>query len=134
MSPSAVPIFITRQPISLQFSNLDIHRKSPFCSRTVLTLKLKESEFVHRKSIRLNKTMAAESLENRIVGGSDELISPTATSALEQEGLIENDGVSFHQTLGGLHAIVNHMVGIVVFFHLLCSRVCIFLNRVNAMN
>ncbi|KAK1439159.1 hypothetical protein QVD17_04974 [Tagetes erecta] len=111
MSPSAVPIFITPLPISYQFRKLVINRKSPFCSPTVLNLKLKKSEIGHRKSIRLNKTMAAESLETGIVDGgdgSDELISPV-TSALEQEGLIENGGVSFHQTVGGLHATVNHL-------------------------
>lgn len=50
--------------------------------------------------------MAAESIETGI--GGDERITP-AVSAFEQEVLIDNGGVSFHQTAGGLHTILNRL-------------------------
>ncbi|KAI3712878.1 hypothetical protein L1987_71446 [Smallanthus sonchifolius] len=97
MLPSAVAFFITPPSISNHLCKLDIHRQSPFSSPNFLTFNLKESEIVYCKSVRLYKPMAA---------GSDEDVSP-AISALEQEALIENEGVAFHRTVGGLHAVVN---------------------------
>ncbi|KAI3813554.1 hypothetical protein L1987_18280 [Smallanthus sonchifolius] len=100
MLPSALAFFITPPSISNHICKLDIHRQYPFSSPNFLTFSLKESEFFYRKSVRLCKPMAA---------GSDEDVSP-AISALEQEALIENGGVAFYQTVGGLHAIVNHLI------------------------
>ncbi|KAK9052538.1 hypothetical protein SSX86_029167 [Deinandra increscens subsp. villosa] len=104
---SRVPIFITSPLIPNQ-----LHRRSPFCSPAFLRFKLRQSETVHRKSIRFIETMAAGSIETGIIdggGGSAEHSSSLANSALEQEALIENGGVAFHQTAGGLQAIVNHL-------------------------
>lgn len=106
MSPATVAIFIKPPPISNQFRNFHIHHKTPFSSPAIRTLK--KSEIVHRKSVILKKTMAAESIESGIVG-SDERFKPEV-AALEQEALIDNNGgVSFHQTAGGLHIILNRL-------------------------
>ncbi|KAL8200433.1 hypothetical protein R6Q57_011772 [Mikania cordata] len=106
MFPSAVAIFITPPPISNQFHKLEIRRRFPFSSPTFLAFNSKESEVDYRKPVRVDKPMAAGIIGG--VGGGDEHVSP-AISALEQEALVENDGVSFHQTAGGLQAIVNRL-------------------------
>ncbi|MFS8034153.1 putative phosphatidate phosphatase [Helianthus anomalus] len=96
MSPSAVVCFIAPPPVSNPLHKLVIYRRFltglGFC-----TLKLREKKIVCGNSFWVCKRMAA---------GSDEHVAP-AVSALEQEALIENGGVAFHQTLGGLHAVVN---------------------------
>ncbi|KAI3717121.1 hypothetical protein L1987_68501 [Smallanthus sonchifolius] len=106
MSPA---IFINPPPISNQFLKFNIHRKTPFCSPALRSFNFKGSETVHRNSVRLNNTMAAGPVESGVAGADgDERLSP-AVSALEYEALIDNDGVSFHQTPGGLHALVNNL-------------------------
>nr|XP_043607209.1 lipid phosphate phosphatase epsilon 1, chloroplastic-like [Erigeron canadensis] len=103
MSPASTAILLNSPPISDQFHNFRIiHRntKSPFYTS------LKKSKIVYKKnSVRIKKLMAAESLE---MGFGDESISP-----LEQEALIDNSnnngGVSFHQTVGGLHVLLNKL-------------------------
>ncbi|KVI02831.1 lipid phosphate phosphatase epsilon 1, chloroplastic [Cynara cardunculus var. scolymus] len=102
MSPATVAIFINPPPLFNLFHS--IHRKPLFSSPAFRTLK--QSAIVYRKSISVKKPMAAESIETGI--GGDERISP-AVSAFEQEVLIDNGGVSFHQTAGGLHTILNSL-------------------------
>ncbi|KAD3640745.1 hypothetical protein E3N88_29968 [Mikania micrantha] len=106
MFPSAMAILTTPPPISNQFHKLEIRRRFPFSSPTFLTLNLKDSEVDYRKPVRVSKPMAAGIIDG--VGGGDEHVSP-AISALEQEALVENGDVSFHQTAGGLQAIVNRL-------------------------
>ncbi|KAI3824306.1 hypothetical protein L1987_05761 [Smallanthus sonchifolius] len=111
MSPAGTAIFINPLPIFNQFLKFDIHRKNPFCSPAFRTLNFKESEMVHRNSVRLNNAMAAGPVGSGVASADadgDERLSP-AVSALEHEALIDNDGVSFHQTPGGLHALVNNL-------------------------
>ncbi|KAL4568976.1 hypothetical protein LXL04_024602 [Taraxacum kok-saghyz] len=108
MLPAVVAILVKPIPIVNQFHKFDIHRKTPFSTPAFRTLK--ESAIVYPKSVRLKKMKVSGSIEAGIidVGGGDERFSPSV-SALEQETLIDSGGGSFHQTVGGLHTIVNRL-------------------------
>lgn len=110
MSPATVTILINPPPIYNQFRKLCFNNQNiPFSSPSFLTLKT--SEFGYQKSVRLKKTMAAESIESGLVGSSSD--NELITSAFEQETLIANNhNHTFYQTLGGLHVIFNKVVSI----------------------
>lgn len=112
MSPAMVAIF-TNPPRMLNCHHLfnGVLPKNPYSIPNIRTYK--ESTIVYKKSVRLKKIMVARSTENRIVGDCDDKrISPTISALELQEGLI-NNGASFHQpAAGGIHVILNRLVGI----------------------
>lgn len=77
---------------------------------------MKESVVVYNKYVRLKKTTAVVSTGTGIIcGGDNKHINPTL-SAFEDEAFIDNGGVSYYPRAGGLHVILNRLVGIVVSF------------------
>ncbi|CAH1413590.1 unnamed protein product [Lactuca virosa] len=104
---AVVSILINPPPILNQFHKFDIHRKTPFSTPVFRTSK--ESAIGYPKPVRLKKMKVEGSIETGILNdGGDERFSP-AVSALEQETLIDYGGDSFHQTVGGLHTLVNRL-------------------------
>ena len=100
MSPATVATIIINPPqIANKFHKFLAHKKTPphFC---------KFNNF-NRKLVKLQRSMTSGSS----IESGDEY------AAFEQEvNLIQNGGgVTFHQTLAGLHALANHLVRLFFF-------------------
>nr|XP_043639120.1 lipid phosphate phosphatase epsilon 1, chloroplastic-like [Erigeron canadensis] len=104
MSRATVAMFINTQP----FTN--IRPRTLLSSHTFRTLT--KPALSRQKSFRIERTVAAGTIETKMVAdGDDKRISSPTSSALKQETLIDNDVyASFHQIrAGGIHGSFNSM-------------------------